>query len=444
MYYGLWRSPFIVFGPLFEPLPGIRLFTWQVLLVVMVPFCPAGRSSALDRAPELDRAIMVSVVCVVITVLWGWIRGGSLYFAYYQVWRFLAALLLAYMLMSAIRSPRDLVTLGRIVVLSALIRGTLVIYFYWVHIRGKVYPIPEYMTNHDDSLLFVMAILIMGTWALIKGGKAAWVRATLVSFYLFYAMVLNGRRIAWVELVFAAAAIYFLIGPGPLRSRLHRALVVMVPILLVAAVVAGSGGEGTGSSPLQALTSVKSGEDASSLTRQEELRNLLYTLSANGNPLLGTGWGRPYEIVERIWSNYNEDWIMVPYTPHNSLVGLAVFAGLVGIFGIWGVVPVAAFLGALGYRTSTDDVPRVAAAVAVGTLVAFGVHCYGDIGLQSFACCTMFGAAMATAGKVAAWGGALSAVQSGASSPVGRHRVPGIARGVPHPANHTAPGRQRR
>lgn len=445
MYSGLWRSPFIAFGPLFEPLPGIRLFAWQLLLILMVPFGLAARSAARERAQQLERAMVVSVACVVVTVLWGWVRGGGLYFAYYQVWRFLAALLLAFLLMYAMRSPRDLVTLAKIVVLAALIRGTLVIYFYWEHIRDKVFPVPEYMTNHDDSLLFVMAILIVGCWALIKGGKATWLKAIAVMLFLFYAMILNDRRIAWVELVLAAAAVYFLIRPGPTRKRVNRLLFALGPILLVYIAV-GWGREGALFAPVQSITSVKSGDDPSSLTRQEELRNLLYTLTTNGNPLFGTGWGRPYEIVERIWSNYPESWILVPYTPHNSLVGLAVFSGLVGVFGIWGVVPVAAFLGSIGYRRSVDPVPRVAALVAVGTLVAFGVHCYGDIGLQSFACCTMFGAAMAVAGRAAAWSGAASPAAQAAAPAVRPHapRVAAVAPRVAHPSPHAPAGSHRR
>lgn len=449
MYTGRWRSPFIVFGPLFEPLPGIRLFTWQVLLILLIAPVLAARAACRERTPEFERAILVSVFSVILTVLWGAIKGGSLYFAYYQVWRFLAALLLGYLLAYAIRRPADLAALGKMIVVAALIRGTLVIYFYWEFIRDKVTPKPEYMTNHDDSLLFVMAVLVTGGWALINGGRKAWVIATTVTLYLFYAMMLNDRRIAWVELILASAAIYLLIGPGPVRQRINKLLLGIAPVLavyVIAGMAIASRGESTFFSPVQALTSVKSGDDPSSLTRQEELRNLLYTLTTHGNPLFGTGWGRPYEIVERIWSNYNESWILVPYTPHNSLVGLATFSGLVGVIGMWGIVPLAAWLGAIGYRNATEPVPRVAAAVAVGTLVAYSVHCYGDIGLQSFACCTMFGAALGVASRVAAWRERWSPAPQEAAPPAayrpGAHATP--ARPLPRPAGRAPAVGQRR
>ena len=97
---------------------------------------------------------------------------------------------------------------------------------------------------------------------------------------------------------------------------------------------------------------------------------------------------------------------MAFYTPHNSLLGLALFAGLVGIVGIWGVVPVAANLAARGYRRSADPARRAAALVATGTLVAYSVHCFGDIGLQSLPCNLFLAIALAVAGKVAGWNAA--------------------------------------
>jgi hypothetical protein len=416
MFSGLWRSPFGLLGPMFAPLPGIKLFPWQVLLLVLAPVCLAARVAGQPRARDLEIAMIVSAACIAVTVAWGWLLGGSLYFAYYQVWRFLAALVVAYVLLAAIRGPQDLVALAKFVVVAALIRGTLVIYFYWVHIQGKVYPRPHYMSSHDDSLLFVMAILICGGWALLEGSRKSWIVAGLVGVLLFYAMILNDQRIAWVELIFAAGAIYVLIGSGPLRRTVNKILAALVPLMLIYVAV-GWGREGAIFSPIQALSSVKSGADASSLTRQEELRNLLYTLVETGNPLFGTGWGRPYQIIERFWSNYDPHWIFVPFTPHNSLVGLAVFSGLVGVIGIWGVVPLAAYCAARAFRRSTDPVTRTAAMVATGTLVAYSVHCYGDIGLQSFACCMMFGAALATAGCVSAWSAAEPVSQPDAAVP---------------------------
>jgi hypothetical protein len=374
------------------------MYPWQILLIALVPFSLSSSGTTRRHAAELDRAIFVSIACITVTVLWGLVRGGSAYFAYYQVWRFLAALLIAYLLMSAVRTERDLVTLGKIVVLAALIRATLCIYFFRTYIYGKIFPYPDYVTDHNDSVLWVVATWIVSIWALLKGGKAAWTIAGLVVPYMFYAMVLNNRRIAWVELGLAMLVTYFLMDAGPLRSRINRWVMLAAPFVLIY-IVAGLFSDSAMFAPVHALMSTGSNTDASSLARLEEDRNLLRSLD---NPILGIGWGRPFHTLEYNYA-YNPDWILYPYTPHNSLLGLAVFSGLVGVIGIWGVVTMGAYLSARGYRGSTGLIPRAAALIALGSLAAYSAHCYGDIGLQSFQAALILGAALATAGKVAAW-----------------------------------------
>jgi hypothetical protein len=402
LYSGHWRSPFEILGPFFVSLPGIHMSTWQILLVALGPVCLITPGAFRRRALAMDAAIVISLGSIVLTFMWGWMRGGAAYQAYYQLWRFLTALLMGLLLLSVIRTSRDLRAIGVTVVVAALIRGTLVPWFYWFHVRGKLEPPPEYMTTHDDSLLFVAAIVTVVSWAFAKGRRWAWVVAALVSMHQLYAIVVNDRRIAWVELASSFATCYILIGPGRWRRRVNRWLIAAAPVALLYVAV-GWGREGALFAPLQALATTGSYTDPSSLARQEEVRNLLYTMSTAGNPLLGTGWGWPYHKVTSVYANYSTDWVLALYTPHNSLLGLAVFGGLVGIGGIWIVVPVAAFLAARGYRRSTRAVDRAAAMAAVAILPAYSVQCFGDIGFQSFSCGLVLAAAIAVAGKTSAW-----------------------------------------
>jgi hypothetical protein len=415
-YNNQWRSFFVELAPLFTPVPGISLFPWQLMLLALTPFCIGAVGTARVHARELDRAILFSIASIVVTCLWGFARGGSPYYAYYQLWRFLTALLIAYVFMSALRSERDLVGLGKIVIVTGLVRATLCIYVYWTQVHDKVFPLPEYVTDHDDSMLFVAAILTSFIWALFKGGKFTWMTTAVVVSYEVYAIILNTRRIAWVELVLAMVLIYFVLEPGAVRSVINRWAKWAAPVVIVY-FIAGLGSASPIFAPVHALTTTGSNYDPSSLTRQEEARNLLRTLVNSGNPLFGTGWGVPYDLVEHYWSNYSANWVLVLYTPHNSLLGLAAFSGLIGIIGIWGVMPVGAYLAARGYRSSTERIPKVAALVALGCLATYSAHCYGDIGLQSFQGVVMFGLALAVAGKVAAWSLALPATQPVADSP---------------------------
>lgn len=401
IYCGYWLSPFVLFGPLWTSLPSLNLTPWQILLLVLAPFCLLRPGASRGHAWPMYVAILTSFVSVAITFLWGWLRGGSAYNAYFQLWHFLAGLLVGALLLSVVRTSRDLKALGLTILTAALVRGTLAIYFYWAHVHGQIEPPPPYMTTHDDSLLFVAGLLTFLSWALARKTWAVWLAAALVFAHLSYAIVLNNRRLAWIELVFAVPLVYLLLPDGGLRRRLNRWLLVTAPLVFAYAVVGFDRPEPV-FAPLRALSTAGSDEDASSLARLEEIRNLLYTLSAAGNPLLGTGWGMEYQKVSSVYANFGPEWWQYLYLPHNSLLGVAVFAGLVGICGIWLVVPVAAFLAARAYRGSTRPADRAAALAALCILPAYGVQCYGDIGFQSFTGNLILGVAIAVAGRVSA------------------------------------------
>lgn len=415
LYCGLWRSPFEALGPLFATLPGIHLAPWQLVVLALAPVCLFGPGAARRRAWPLDAAILASVASIAVTFAWGWMRGGSPYQAYYQLWRFLVALLVAQMLVAVMTSSRHLKMLGLTVLIAALVRGTLAMYFFWGIVRGGIEPTPPYMTNHDDSLLFVAGLLVALSWALARRTPAAWLAAVLISAHLLYAITLNNRRLAWIELILAVALAYCILPRGRVRRRVNQMLLVAGPVVLLYVVV-GWNRPGALFAPLGALSTAASYEDASALAREEEIRNLLYTLSRTSNPLTGMGWGMPYQKVTSIYANFGAEWSQYAYLPHNSLLGVAVFGGLLGIFGIWLVVPVTAFLAMRGYRGSTRAVHSAAAMTSLCILPAYGVQCYGDIGFQSLTCGLILGAALATAGKVSTW----EAVRPGAGK--GRSR----------------------
>ena len=403
LYCGLWRSPLQVLGPLFVSLPGINLFPFHLILIALTPFCLFRPGASRGRAAVMDVAILISVASVAVTFLWGFTRGGSAYHAYFQLWRFLVALLVALLLHSTIRNTRDLRALGLTVLAAALVRGTLVIYFYWAVVHGRIDPPPPHMTTHDDTLLFVAGVLIVVSWAVARGTALSILAAVFVSGFLFYAITLNNRRLAWIELVLAFGFVYLLLAPR--GWRVNRWALFFGPVVL-AYLVMGWGQPGAFFAPARALATAGSDADASSLARQEEVRNLLYTLANAGNPLLGTGWGVPYQKVTSVYSNFGPEWWQYLYLPHNSLLAVAVFGGLVGICGIWLVVPVTAFLAMRAYRAATRPVDRAAAMTALCLLPAYAAQCYGDIGFQSLTCGLILGATMAAAGKVSAWASA--------------------------------------
>jgi O-Antigen ligase len=404
LFYGQWRSAFSLFSPLFETIPGVQLWTWQILLFALAPLSLLQPGAFRRRPWVMDIAILASIASVAVTFAWGVSRGGSAYQAYYQLWRFLAALLVGLMLVSTIRSPRDLRAVGLTVLAAAFVRGTLAYWFYVFHVRGtRLANFVSFMTSHDDSVLWVAGILVPVAWALVRMTARSWIVAVFTFLYLFGAMILNGRRLAWVELAFSLALAYTLLPSQRVRRQINRLLLLSIPVVALYVAV-GWGRDGLIWEPVRALSTSGSDSDASSLARLEEVKNLIYTLVSQGNPILGTGWGHPYIKVTSTYANLGGIWSQYLYMPHNSLLAVAVFGGLVGLFGIWMVVPVTAFLGIRGYRQATDARSRAGCVAAVCLLPAYGVQCYGDIGFQSLTGSLLLGVAIGVAARVSAWG----------------------------------------
>jgi len=405
MYYANWRSPFEIFGPLFVSIPGVQLPAWSLLLLLVTPLCLLRPDAFRKRAWPMDAAILVSLATILLTFVWGLLRGGSAYQSYYQLRSFLTALLVGALLLSVVRTRRDLKVLGLTVLAAALVRGTLASYFFIVHVWGQdLHPYPMFMTSHADSLLFVSGVLVAVAWALARMTWGAWLLAALVFVHLIVAMKVNNRRLAWLELVCILAFAYLLAwGNRRLRRRLNLCLVLAAPLLVVYVVV-GWGREGPLFAPLRALstTSGSGVVDPSTEARDEENVNLVYTFQRN--PLLGTGWGRPYqEVSSRYTPGLTPYFQQYPYLPHNSLLGVIAFTGLAGMFGIWLVVPMTAFLAARAYRHATSSVDRAAAMAAFCILPAYGVDSFGDIGFQGLTSGLLLAVAMTAAGKVSAW-----------------------------------------
>jgi hypothetical protein len=399
LYCGLWRSPFGLLSFLWVPLPVIHQPAIKVLLVTLAPFCLVWPGAFRKRAWIVDGAILASLGSVGITLAWGLYRGGSAYQTYFQLNAFITGMIVALLLLCVIRTPKELRMLGTTVFAAAVVRGFLASYFYFVHVRGQALnPYPPYMTTHDDSLLFVAGLVIAICWAIARRTMTAWLTAASVSALLFVAIIVNNRRLAYMEILFALAVMYRML-QGRDRRLVNRWLLVGTPVVLLYAAV-GFGRTESIFAPLRALSTTGSVTDNSSLARQEENGNLTHTLDVSGNLLLGTGWGQPYEKVTSVFANFGPDWWQYLYLPHDSLLGIAVFGGLVGLFGIWLVVPVTAFLTSSGYQDSTGTVERAAGMAVVGLLPAYTAQCFGDIGFQSLTSGLILGVLVAAGGKV--------------------------------------------
>lgn len=406
MYYDNWRSVFALLDPFFESLPGLHMMPWQVALVLIGPFCLLLPGAFRRRSWPMDAAILVSLATIALSFAWGVASGGSAYQSYYQLRSPVVSLYVALLLLSVVRTPADLRALGKTVVAAALVRGTLATYFYLFYVRNQhLEHFPQYMTSHDDSLLFTAAILITLAWALARRSWRSWGSFLLVFVWLAAAIKANNRRLAWIELVAMLVFAYLLLPKGGLRRQINRAALVAAPVLIVY-VVAGWGRGGALFAPVRAIsTTFGEKEDLSSIARDEENLNLVWTYQKS--PLLGQGWGRGYQEASSAFTRgFGAKFQQYPYLPHNSLVGVAAFSGAVGLFGILIVLPVAAFLATRAYHRAALPTERAAAMAALCYLPAWAEQAFGDIGFQSLTGGLLLAIAFAAAGRLSAWTGA--------------------------------------
>jgi hypothetical protein len=405
MYYGGWRSWFALLNPLFESIPGLRMMPWQVLMLLLGPLCLLAPGAFRRRAWPMDAAVLASLGAIALTFAWGVANGGSAYYSYFQLRSPVMALYATLVLTCVVRRPADLRALGLTVVAAAMVRALLATYFYLVYVRNQpLDPMPQYMTSHDDSLLFTAAVMIVLAWAMARRSWPAWAGFAFVFVWLAAGMRANNRRLAWVELIAMLGFAYLLLPRGGFKRRLNWAAVAAAP-LLIAYVAVGWGRGGAIFAPVRSISSILDEEkDLSTLARSEENLNLVWTYQKS--PLLGQGWGKGYQEASSSFTRGFENFELYPYLPHNSLVAIATFSGAVGLAGILLPLPVAAFLATRGYRHAVAPTERAAAMAALCYLPAWAMQAYGDIGFQSLTGGLLLAIAFAAANRVAAWSGA--------------------------------------
>jgi hypothetical protein len=220
---------------------------------------------------------------------------------------------------------------------------------------------------------------------------------------LIAGMLANGRRLAWVELAAGLATIAALTPWSPAKRTFARALVAASPLFLGYA-IAGWSSTSALFKPVQTLRSVvDSKADPSTLWRDLENYNLFYTL--RHNPLLGTGYGHGYiEIISL--PDVSSSYALYRFLPHNSILGLWAYGGLVGFTVLWTMVVVGLFLAARAYRHAVTVDDRTAALAAVSIIVVYLVYCYGDLGLGTWTSVFTVAPAFAIAGRLAVTTGA--------------------------------------
>jgi O-Antigen ligase len=331
----------------------------------------------------------------------GLLRGGDFSMSLWQLNTVIYIPLLLLLMNSSLRGPEDYPAIARAFLTAGCYKSVLAYY-----VRNYI-PVPAdpntgdtrppYGTTHHDSMLFAMCYVILLVPLLDKPDRKAIRNAQLILPVITLGIVGNNRRLAWVQIAVAFIIGYLVSRESRIKRLIRRGVVAAIPFFLVY-VAAGWNSSGGGVfKPVQMIRSVVDAEtDASSLWREIENYDIVATFRMN--PIFGTGYGHPYvEFIPLPAVAYP----LESFIPHNSLLGLWAYAGLIGHAGVTALWVAGLYFCMRAYHASPDKMQRDISFVSFAGVPIYVAQSWGDIGLGTWTGAFIMSTCMALGGKVA-------------------------------------------
>lgn len=410
-YSGLWQSPAWPLGKLFYT--NVALFTGFELAILALTFVmvvrrvwlPQSELQRLDpvqgQAPRpLQLALIVSGVTVGLLTLMGVARGGIFREALWQFRDLLMMPFAATLALYAFEFPKDLPKLLTVLVAGSLIKALLGTFFmYAIAFPQAAYP--PHTTGHNDTVIFVTAVVTALTLFWEKPIRRHFWMVVLWLPFIAMALRLNDRRIAYVDIVIALGLIFHLSPMHEMKRKLVRVAVMLAPVLLLYTVVGWNQTTGRAFAPVQKVRSIiapaqDTEEESSNVERDIENYNLMK--SWEQNMLIGQGFGHAFK--EYIPSNdFRQS--AFGHIGHNSVLWLLWIGGIVGFTFVLGYLAVALFFLGRTLLVVTQWQERVALLVALSVISTYLMQAFGDMGTQAIMSDFYVGTALAIIGRLA-------------------------------------------
>lgn len=416
---GLWKSPIYTLGALLLTHLNVTLhsrslfFSGLDLALVFLGIVVVSRKvtgSPIDRVGRVAgaRPLQLFAGLALAGAAWMWIYGFAMGGAdvassLWQVQRVAYLPIVFFLFHEALRGRRDYAALAKLLIGAACVKACLALYIgFAVHAPAGMPPM-QYATTHVDSMLFADAFCVVVLLLLDKRFGHRALLGLLVLPLLVGGMVINNRRLVWVE-VAAGLMLVFVLAPSTRRKRaIVRGSIFAAPLLAVYSLIGWSSGSLL-FRPVQVVRSmVDSSTDGSTAWRDWENYDLFCTIKAH--PLTGLGYGHGYIEVVKL-PDISEMYALYRFIPHNGILGLFAYGGVIGFTALSTVFVVGIFFAARAQRHATRADDRVAALSALMIIVIYLVHCYGDMGLGTWAGVFTVAPALAVAAKLAVSTGA--------------------------------------
>lgn len=408
-----WSTPFISVGALmlqhfkstigFGPIGGmdVMLLTAGAVLFTRGPLAqgPLGTPRPMIRLAQLTFAT------ILMSFLVGKWRGGETSFALWQIDRVIYLPVVFLLCQAAFTHLQDYMAVGKVVIIAATLRACMAI---WVRLTIPFKIDPEtgenslpYATTHNDSMLFATASIILVALLLQRAGKKYVRMAMWLGPILLGGMVANNRRLVWVEIILVLSTVYIMTDTNAIKRKVNRALLMLAPVAL-GYVAVGWGSQGGIFKPVQVIRSaVDSSADASTAWRDLENFNLVYTLRQF--PLSGVGYGNPFW---EMWEMPVVPYDLEKYVPHNSILGLYCYGGVLGFVGITSLWVGGIYFAIRAYHYSKLPLEKAAALASFAAILVYYFQCFGDMGLGSWTGVYLTAPAIAIACKLTVASGA--------------------------------------
>jgi hypothetical protein len=213
----------------------------------------------------------------------------------------------------------------------------------------------------------------------------------------------NNRRLAWLSLMVGLAVFYYVLPKTRFKKRANWLMIAAVPLFAMY-VAAGWGHTDGVFKPVGAISTMfGQHQDTSSEMRDIENYNLVATLKSN--PILGTGWGHEYDEVNAAIS-IKDVFAQYRYIPHNSVLGLLAFSGLVGFGFVWQLFVVCCYFSAISIEEAENSAVRMGAILAITGILTFTFQMWGDMGWNTLPADVIMACAVGVATRVPVLAGA--------------------------------------
>ena len=148
-----------------------------------------------------------------------------------------------------------------------------------------------------------------------------------------------------------------------------------------------------------------------SSTRWRDVENWNLAMSIRQHPILGLGLGHEYtefvkgDDISSLFADFR-GW------PHNSVLGLILFAGPFGFTAIWSLLGCVVFLSVRSYRMARGPDDRIVAMSCLATVIVSAVLAFSDTGAHHAQYRVLVALALAISGKLSVVTGAWPATRT--------------------------------